>query len=108
MQTLNTWDSRDKTMGKWAIFIFHEDGEEHYWCYGDGGSAGDFPTRAGLYATEHYACIDTWSRDFHVYKTSISKEEAESILGSGNVWPFSGSDEEYKEELHKFWKATSF
>ncbi|KOC09211.1 hypothetical protein AFLA70_77g003151 [Aspergillus flavus AF70] len=82
---------REKTMGKWAIIYIYG---SMYWCYGDGGTAGDFGERKGFSDLDYHGYLDTWSRDYHYYLTSMSLNEVESVLGSGNVWPFSSSDEQ--------------
>ncbi|KAE8326732.1 hypothetical protein BDV39DRAFT_205642 [Aspergillus sergii] len=93
MQFYHSHQGKDKVMGKWAIIDIEGD---KYWCYGDGGTAGDFGERKGTRDFGYLGYIDTWSRDYHSYLTSMSLDEVESILGSGNVWAFSSSDmEEY-------------
>ncbi|KAJ5771474.1 uncharacterized protein N7511_003525 [Penicillium nucicola] len=91
----SAWDSRPiyDALGKWVILYLND--HKFYWAYGDGGEPTEFWRRKNIRWGIYRGLVDTWSRDYHIYEADIDFDEAESTLGSGNVWAFNW--DEYNE-----------
>ncbi|OJJ71137.1 hypothetical protein ASPBRDRAFT_603997 [Aspergillus brasiliensis CBS 101740] len=107
MKFIDADSAHTSNLGKWGIIRLKV---ENYWFLTDGQLASGLPFRLdsklrygdrGDLVYQGY--IDTWSCDYHLFTSdTLSFSDMEGKLGSGNIWPFSDSEEaEYGDIIWK-------